>query len=53
MTRVNPGNAEVIEVKPSNNVYTALVVIAVVAQIVAIVALVIRSAELFEKGVFA
>ena len=48
------GGPEQIIVRPTNNVYTALVVICVVVQIVGLIALYMRHKTLFgpEKGLF-
>jgi hypothetical protein len=42
----------IVEVRPSNNVYTALVAIAVVVEIIGFVALFMRHSQLFGKGLF-
>ena len=42
--------SDVIEVKPSNNIYTVLVAIACMAQIIALIALFSRVAEIFPEG---
>lgn len=45
--------ADVVTVKPSNNVYTALAAIATIANIVALVALFVKAKELFgDNGIF-
>ncbi len=41
------GSGETIVVKPTNNVYTVLVIAAVILQIIAIVVIAMRHAELF------
>jgi hypothetical protein len=51
MTRLSPGQDRIV-VKPVNNVYTALVVVAVVAEIVALVVLWVVSTSLQGKGPF-
>ena len=45
MSRVASG--ETIVLRPTNNVYTVLVIAAVIVQLIAIVALAMRHAELF------
>jgi hypothetical protein len=50
MSRVAAG--DVITVKPTNNMYTVLVIIAAVAELIAFVALFMKSTELFDKGLF-
>jgi len=51
MSRASAGDA--IVVRPSNNVYTALVAIAIVVEILGFVALIMRHGELFEgKSLF-
>jgi hypothetical protein len=45
MSRVAAG--DVIEVKPTNNVYTVLVIAACVAELIAFVALYMKSTEIF------
>jgi hypothetical protein len=50
MSRLNaPGT---IEVRPSNNVYTALVVICVVVEIIGLIALYLRHQTVFDKSIF-
>jgi hypothetical protein len=46
------GAGDVIEVKPAMNVYTALVWVAVVAQLIGFAALYFKSTEIFDKGLF-
>jgi hypothetical protein len=48
MSRTATG--DVVVVKPTNNVYTALVAIAVLAEIIAFFALYTRAAEIFIPG---
>ncbi|HLL91230.1 MAG TPA: hypothetical protein VK324_18170 [Tepidisphaeraceae bacterium] len=48
MSRIAGG--DVITVKPTNNVYTALAAAAVVAQIVALIFLFMRASAVFGKG---
>jgi len=48
MSRVAAG--DVIEIKPGMNVYTALVIIAFVAEVIALIALFVRAGEIFEAG---
>ncbi len=48
MTRAASG--DVVTVKPSNNVYTALAAIATLVSIIAIVVLFVRASELFDAG---
>ena len=43
---------EQIIVRPTSNIYTALVVVCVVVQIVGLIALFVRHQELFGKGLF-
>ncbi len=50
MSRVPAG--DVIEVKPRNNVYTALVIVAFVAEAIAFIALLVRHADVFDKSLF-
>jgi hypothetical protein len=45
MSRVS--NVDVIEVKPTMNVYTALVAAAVLAELIAFIALYLKSTEVF------
>ncbi len=45
MSRASAG--DVVEVAPSSNVYTVLVAVALVAQIVAFAALAVKAAEIF------
>ncbi len=46
------GGPEQIRVRPTNNVYTALVVACVVVEIVGLIALYTRHTALFESGLF-
>lgn len=48
------GGPEQIIVRPTNNVYTALVVVCVVVEIIGLIALYVRYSTLFgpEKGLF-
>ena len=46
------GAPEQIIVRPTNNVYTALVVVCVIVQIIGIVVLYMRHQSLFNKGLF-
>jgi hypothetical protein len=48
MSRVATG--DVVVVKPTNNVYTALVAIAVLAELIAFFALYSRAGEIFIEG---
>jgi hypothetical protein len=48
MSRAATGDTVV--VKPTNNIYTALLAAALVAQIVGLVVLFLRAQTLFEKG---
>lgn len=48
MSRAASG--DVVTVPPSNNVYTVLVIAAVVVEIIGLIALCARHAEIFEKG---
>ena len=48
MSRATGG--QVIEIKPTNNIYTALVGVAVAVQIVGLVVLFVTAAHLFEGG---
>lgn len=50
MSRVSAG--EQIEIRPTNNIYTVLVVAAVVVEIVAFVVMYMRHTTLFDKGLF-
>jgi hypothetical protein len=50
MSRAATGDTVV--VKPTNNIYTALVGAALVAQIVGLVIIFLRAQTLFEKGLF-
>ncbi len=42
--------AEVIETKPSNNIYTALVIIAFLAVLAAFIVLYLKAGEVFAEG---
>jgi hypothetical protein len=42
----------VIETKPTSNVFTALVAIACLAEAIAFIALFLKHAEIFDKGLF-
>lgn len=44
--------ADRIEIRPTNNVYTVLVIVAFVVQVIAFVVLWMRSTALFDKGLF-
>ena len=46
------GGPEQIVVRPTNNVYTALVVICVVVLIIGLIVLFMRHQEIFEQGLF-
>ena len=46
------GTSEQIVVRPTNNVYTALVVICVVVEIVGIIVLYVKHQELFNSPLF-
>jgi hypothetical protein len=48
MSRATGG--QVIEIRPTNNIYTALVGVAVALQIVGLIVLFVRSSNLFEGG---
>ncbi len=48
MSRAVTGDT--IVVKPTNNVYTVLVIAATVAQIVGLIILMVRAADVFGKG---
>jgi hypothetical protein len=48
MSRATGG--QVIEIKPTNNIYTALVGVAVALQIVGLLVLFLRAGSLFEGG---
>jgi hypothetical protein len=48
MSRVAAG--DVIEIKPRNNMYTALVAIALLAELIAFIALYVRAGEIFVDG---
>jgi len=52
MSRVAAG--DVITVKPTNNIYTVLVIVAALAELIAFVALFIKAGEVFDstKGLF-
>jgi hypothetical protein len=50
MSRASAG--DVIEVTPSSNVYTVLVAVALIAQLIAFVALYVRAGDIFDKGIF-
>ncbi len=50
MSRVGVG--DVITVKATNNMYTVLVCIAFLAELIALAALFMKSSELFDKGLF-
>lgn len=50
MTRVAAG--DFVSVKPSNNVYTVLVVAATIATILGTLAVVLRYSSVFDKGMF-
>jgi len=52
MSRIS--NVDVIEVKPTVNVYTALVAAALIAELIAFIALYVKSTDIFEsaKGLF-
>ena len=50
MSRVAAG--DVIEIRPTNNMYTVLVAIAVLAELIAFIALYVRAGEIFDKGLF-
>ncbi len=48
MSRVAAG--DVIEIQPSNNMYTVLVAIAILAELIAFIALYVRAGEIFLAG---
>jgi hypothetical protein len=48
MSRVAAG--DVIEVKPTNNVYTVLVIVAFIAELIAFIALYLKSTEVFVES---
>jgi hypothetical protein len=48
MSRV--ANVDVIEIKPTVNVYTALVAVAVLAELIALIALFTRASDIFVAG---
>jgi hypothetical protein len=48
MSRAAAG--DVIEIRPQNNMYTALVIIAFVAELIAFIALFVRAGEIFVPG---
>ncbi len=48
MSRAATG--DVVTVPPTSNVYTVLVIAAVVVEIVGLIALLMRHAEIFDKG---
>jgi hypothetical protein len=50
MSRAPAG--DVIETKPTSNVFTALVAIAFIAELIAFVALYLKFTEVFDKGLF-
>jgi hypothetical protein len=50
MSRAPAG--DVIEVTPSSNVYTVLVAVALIAQLIAFAALVLRASDIFDKSLF-
>ena len=50
MSRISP--ADRIEVRPANNVYTVLVAVSVVIEIIAFVALFMRHQQLFGVSLF-
>lgn len=48
MSRVASG--DVIEVKPTNNVYTVLVIVACLAELIAFIAMYMKASEVFMEG---
>ena len=51
MSRVATG--DVVVVKPTNNVYTVLVGVAILVQLIGFLVMFVRAGEIFEKGLFA
>jgi hypothetical protein len=45
MSRISAG--DVIEVKPTNNVYTVLVIVAFLAELIALIAMYMKASEIF------
>jgi hypothetical protein len=50
MSRIATGNE--VTVKPTNNIYTVLVAVALLAEIVGFVALIFRYTEIFNGSIF-
>ena len=50
MSRAGTGGDQVISVAPTNNIYTVLVITAVVVEIIGFVALIMQAGKLFPGG---
>jgi hypothetical protein len=50
MSRVAAG--DVIEIKPSNNMYTTLVIVAFLVELIAFLVMFLKAADVFDKGLF-
>jgi hypothetical protein len=46
------GTGDTVQVKPTNNIYTALVAIAVIAEIIGFIAMFLRAGEIFGGSLF-
>jgi hypothetical protein len=52
MSRISRGGSDPIIVKPTSNVYTVLVAVCIVVQVIGFAALFLRHQELFGVGLF-